>query len=118
MLMEILQKLQQSMSVKGYAAKTRQLYLQTVEAYIAFHGKRDPRYMGMVEIELFMNHLTEKKGVSFPARQQAFQALMFFYTQVLHVALQKEYIDASRKECVQTPVNRVVRKPVQSVMVF
>ncbi len=116
--MEILQKLQQRMSVKGYAAKTRQFYLQIVEEYILFHGKRDPYHMGMVEIELFMNYLSEKKSVPFPARQQAFQALMFFYTQVLQVALQKEYIDALRKESAQTPVNRVVCKPVQSVMVF
>ena len=116
--MEVLKKLQQKMSVKGYAAKTRQFYLQTVKEYILFHGKRDPYHMGMVEIELFMNYLSEKKGISFPVRQQAFQALMFFYTQVLQVALQKEYIDASRKESAQTPVNRVVCKPVQSVMVF
>ena len=106
------------MSSKGYAYRTKQFYLDVVEAYIRFHGKRDPHHMGMVEIELFMNYLSSKKEVSFHERQKAFQALMFFYTQVLQVALQKEYIDASRKEMSHTPVNSVVRKPVQSVMVF
>jgi hypothetical protein len=51
-------------------------------------------------------------------KQKAFQALMFFYTQVLHIALQKEYINASRTENYAHDVKQLQRKPVQRVMVF
>ena len=114
----VLRELKEKMISKGYAYKTQQFYLEIVREFILFHGNRNPRHMGMVEIELFMNYFTRKSALLFRAKQQAFQALMFFYTQVLRISLQKEYIDASRSSDTAVPVNRVGHKMVQSVMVF
>ncbi len=114
----ILTMLKEKMTAKGYSFKTEQFYLHTIKEYIRFHGKRDPRYMGMEEIDLFMKHFSSKQGYQFRMKQKAFQALMFFYTQVLHIALQKEYINASRTENYAHDVKQLQRKPVQRVMVF
>ncbi len=113
-----LQQLKERMVARGYAHRTQQVYLRSVKAFIDFHGGRDPRYMGIVEIELFMNYLSRQKGVLFHEKQKMFQALLFFYTEVLHLSLQKEYIDASRSAVSHRPVNHVGRRMVQRVMVF
>ena len=112
----ILKQLKEKMIRKGYGYKTQQFYMDTVKAFISFHGKRDPSYMGMVEIDLFMNHLTRDKGILFRKKQQVFQVLMFFYTQVLHISLQNEYIDASRGS--QLIPKADTHKMVQSIMQF
>jgi hypothetical protein len=114
----ILTLLKEKMMAKGYSFKTEQFYLHTIKEYISFHGKRDPRYMGMEEIDLFMRHLFSKQGYQVRMKQKVFQALMFFYTQVLHIALQKEYINASRAENHLHNVRQLQHKPVQRVMVF
>jgi hypothetical protein len=112
----VMQLLHEAMAVRGYALKTQQFYMQTIKEYVTFHGNRDPRYMGMVEVELFMEHLSRTKGVFMKRKQEIFQALMFFYTQVLKRSLQKEYLDASRR--VESAKSVVGKKGRQMVMAF
>ena len=113
---DVMQLLQDAMAMRGYALKTQQFYMQTIKEYVTFHGNRDPRYMGMVEVELFMEHLSRTKGVFMKRKQEIFQALMFFYTQVLKRSLQKEYLDASRR--VESVKSVVGKKGRQMVMAF
>ena len=106
--------LESQMRAKGYAGILRRRYHRAVEQFILFHGKRDPKYMGMTEIELFLNFL-ERKGVSVKERETVFQALLFLYTYVLKRALQREYLAASRR---MIEGGKIGHKPVQRVMVF
>jgi hypothetical protein len=113
----ILEQLSQKMLAKGYSTKTQHLYINSVKAYLKFHQGRDPKEMGMKEIESFMNDLSEKMALHFRKREQAFQALLFLYIQVLNLSLRDEYIEASRSIKSAT-AEKESKKYVQSVMVF
>ncbi len=112
---KMIKALKEMMDSKGYAFRTKQLYIETIKEYISFHGKRDPRYMGMIEIDLFMDYLVRSRKIQANLKQKIFQILIFFYTQVLEISLQDEYIEASRISQALLSSNKTM---VQSVMYF
>jgi integron integrase len=61
--------------------------------------------MGKVEIEQFLTHLATKLNVSPTTQNQAFNALLFLYEQVLNISLKNQNIQALRaKERKHIPV--------------
>src|ERR1700727_1839020 len=69
------------------AFRTEQAYLQWMRRYVKFHGRRHPREMGRVEVEAFLSHLAVDAGVAASTQNQALQALLFLYRQVLDIEL-------------------------------
>jgi integron integrase len=69
------------------ALRTEQAYLQWVRRYVRFHGRRHPREMGAPEVEAFLTHLAVDAKVGASTQNQALQALLFLYRQVLDVEL-------------------------------
>ena len=68
---------------KRYSYRTEQSYLHWIKRYIRFHGKRHPREMGEAEIAAFLTHLAVERKVSASTQNQALNALLFLYKQVL-----------------------------------
>ena len=64
------------------ALRTEQAYLQWMRRYVKFH-RRHPRDMGPAEVEAFLTHLAVQGRVSASTQNQALQALLFLYRQVL-----------------------------------
>ena len=71
-------------------ARFKQLSLRTEEAYwvwirqfILFHGKRHPREMSKAEVESFLSHLAAAKQVAASTQNQALNAPVFSYREVL-----------------------------------
>ncbi|WP_267905529.1 site-specific integrase [Nitrosophilus alvini] len=48
-----------------------------------FHNKKHPANMGKDEIEEFLTHLAVEKSVSLTTQNQAFNAILFLYREVL-----------------------------------
>jgi integron integrase len=69
------------------ALRTEQAYLQWMRRYVRFHGRRHPREMGATEVEAFLTHLAVDAKVSASTQNQALQALLFLYREVLDVEL-------------------------------
>jgi integron integrase len=69
------------------AFRTEQAYLQWMRRYVKFHGRRHPRDMGPREVEAFLTHLAVEAKVGASTQNQALQALLFLYRQVLEVEL-------------------------------
>jgi integron integrase len=74
----------------GDEARLRHLSLRTEEAYcnwirrfILFHDKRHPREIGAPEITQFLTHLAVEGRVAASTQNQALNALVFLYKQVL-----------------------------------
>jgi integrase len=59
-----------------------------------FHGKRHPRELGAAEVEQFLTHLVVGGRVSASTQNQALNALLFLYKQVLEIDLGR--LDAVR----------------------
>lgn len=75
-------------------ARLRHLSLRTEEAYwnwikrfILFHRKRHPRDMSAEEISEFLTHLAVEGHVAASTQNQALNALVFLYRQVLKIEL-------------------------------
>jgi len=81
--------------LKHYSIRTEKSYLSWIMRYIFFHNKRDPKEMANPEIEAFLSHLAVDLKVSGATQNQAFNAILFLYKEVLKKELDNS-IDAIR----------------------
>ena len=68
---------------KHYSHRTEKSYLQWIKRYVIFHHKRHPREMGKDEVEAFLTYLAVEGKVAASTQNQAFNAILFLYRQVL-----------------------------------
>jgi integron integrase len=66
-----------------YSVRTEEAYWQWIRRFILFHQKRHPREMAEVEVSAFLSHLTAVENVARATQQQALNALVFLYRDVL-----------------------------------
>ena len=92
---KLLERVRHAIRMKHYSIRTEQAYVSWVKRYILFHNKRHPAMMGKAEIEGFLTHLAMDLEVSASTQNQAFNALLFLYRQVLGKEL-AETINARR----------------------
>jgi len=83
----LLEVAREKMRTRHMAYRTEQVYLRWIRQYIAFHKRRHPRELGAAEVEQFLTHLAVARKVSAGTQNQALQALLFLYRQVLGVDL-------------------------------
>jgi integron integrase len=73
--------------LRHYSLRTEKTYIGWVRRFIRFCGGRHPRTLGSNEITTFLTHLAVDLRVSASSQNQALQALLFLYRQVLEVEL-------------------------------
>jgi integron integrase len=83
----LLDQVREVIRVKHYSIRTEEAYVQWIKRFIFFHGKRHPREMGAGEIEAFLTDLAVQRKVAAATQNQALNALLFLYREVLHVEL-------------------------------
>ena len=91
---KLLDQLRLVLRVRHYSPKTEDCYVQWSRRFILFHHKRHPRTMGAVEVEQFLTNLAVEGHVSASTQNQALNALLFLYAQVLEIDLGR--LDAVR----------------------
>jgi integron integrase len=80
---KLLDFVRQTMRLKHYAIRTEDTYTDWIKRYILFHGKRHPSTMGAFHIKQFLTHLAIDRNVSASTQNQAFNALIFLYRDIL-----------------------------------
>jgi len=80
---KLLDRVRQVMRLKHYSYRTEQAYVDWIRRFILFHGKRHPQEMGAQEIEAFLTHLAVHENVAASTQNQALQAILFLYREVL-----------------------------------
>jgi integron integrase len=75
------------MRVKHYSLRTEQTYWEWIRRFILYHGKRHPREMGAGEVGVFLSDLAVRLRVAASTQNQALNALVFLYREVLHQEL-------------------------------
>ncbi|KPK91986.1 MAG: integrase [Anaerolineae bacterium SM23_ 63] len=68
---------------KHYSIRTEKSYLRWIRQYLNFHNQRHPMEMGAKELEAFLNHLALDRRVAASTQNQALNAIIFLYRQVL-----------------------------------
>jgi integron integrase len=71
------------MHARHLSPKTEEAYISWIKRFIFFHGKRHPIEMGEAEIGRFLSSLASDSHVAASTQNQALNALLFLYHQVL-----------------------------------
>jgi integron integrase len=87
---KLLDQVRDLIRLKHYSIRTEQSYIPWIKRYIYFHKKRHPKDMGVPEIEAFLSHLAVNLRVASSTQNQAFNALLFLYRNVLGIELNEE----------------------------
>ncbi len=92
---KLLDQVRDTIRLKHYSMSTEKTYVAWIKRYILFHHKRHPKDMGVPEIEAFLTHLAVEQRVAASTQNQALNALLFLYREVLKKDLECP-IDALR----------------------
>ncbi len=84
---KLLDRVRHKIRLKHYSIRTEQAYVSWIKRYIHFHNMKHPKDMGEMEIEEFLTDLAARGKVSASTQNQAFNALLFLYRQVLKIDL-------------------------------
>jgi integron integrase len=84
---KLLDQVRERMRLRHYSIRTEEAYISWIRRYILFHGKRHPRDLGEPEVAKFLTSLATDRGVAASTQNQALNALLFLYKEVLHCEL-------------------------------
>jgi hypothetical protein len=80
---KLLDQVRQGIRTRHYSPKTEESYIHWIKRFIFFHNKRHPAEMGEAEIGRFLSSLATDSHVSASTQNQALNALLFFYREIL-----------------------------------
>jgi integron integrase len=80
---KLLEQVRQGIRTRHLSPHTEQAYVGWIKRFIFFHNKRHPAEMAEAEIGNFLSSLATEGRVSASTQNQAFNALLFLYKDVL-----------------------------------
>jgi integrase len=83
----LLDRVREVIRLKHYSIRTEQAYVQWIRRYILFHGRRPPAELGADELRSFLGDLAVRGKVSASTQNQALNAILFLYREVLGIQL-------------------------------
>jgi integron integrase len=92
---KLLDQLRDKLRLRNYSYETEKSYVSWARRYILFHAKRHPLDMGKPELEAFLTYLAVEQDVAPSTQNQALQAILFLYREVLEQPIEGD-IDALR----------------------
>ena len=85
---KLLPQVRNIMRLKHYSIKTEKGYIKWIKRYIKFHNLKHPIHLGSEHVTQFLSHLAVVGKVSAGTQNQALNALIFLYREVLKIELQ------------------------------
>ena len=114
----LLDRVRHAIRARHYSRRTEKAYVHWIKRYIFFHAKRHPAEMGAVEITAFLTALAVRERVAASTQNQALNALLFLYREVLWLELPwlDDLVRAKRPEHLPTVLTRdEVRRVIDRV---
>ncbi|MFT4177439.1 MAG: integron integrase [Luteolibacter sp.] len=81
--MKLEDQLRRVLRARHYSVRTEEAYVGWYRKYVRFHGLRHPAEMGGEEVAAFLTHLAVNRRVMASTQNQALNALVFLYREVL-----------------------------------
>ena len=82
---EVFERLRTALRVRHYSIRTERAYEEWIRRFLSFHGSAPLTKMGAGEIKTYLEYLAEIRGVSASTQNQALNAIVFLFVQVLEV---------------------------------
>jgi integron integrase len=83
----LLDRLHAEIRLLHYSVRTERAYAHWVKRYVLFHGKQHPAELGAEAVRAFLSALATELHVSASTQNQALNALVFLYKNVLRIEL-------------------------------
>ena len=80
---KLLDQVRQAIQTRHYSPKTEESYVHWIKRFIFFHNRRHPVEMSEKEIAQFLSSLASELHVSAATQNQALNAILFLYRDVL-----------------------------------
>src|SRR5439155_26977189 len=105
---KLLDRVRHAVRARHYSRRTEKAYVHWIKRYIFFHGKRHPGEMGAVEVTAFLTALAVRERVAASTQNQALNALLFLYREILGVELPwlDDLVRAKRPQHLPTVLTR------------
>jgi integron integrase len=84
---DIFAKLRNELRMRHYSLSTERTYEDWIRRFIKFHGLKSPMQLGPDAVKKYLGYLAEGRNVSASTQNQALNALVFLYEQVLESPL-------------------------------
>lgn len=81
--LRFLDQCREVMRFKRFSLRTVEAYVHWIRRFIVWSGKRHPKEMGAAEVNRFLGHLALEEGVAASTQNQALNALVFLYREVV-----------------------------------
>lgn len=106
--LRFLDQCREVMRFKRFSSRTVEAYIHWIRRFIVWSGKRHPKDMGAVEVSGFLGQLALGEGVAASTQNQALNALVFLYGQVVGRELGElgEFERAARPERLPVVLSR------------
>jgi len=113
--LKLLDRVRHIIRRKGYSIRTEEAYVSWIKRFVLFHNKRHPKDMGVPQIEAFLTHLAVDLDVSPSTQNQALQAILFLYREVLQHPIEDQLNFLRAKRSRHLPVV-LTKEQVQRVL--
>jgi integron integrase len=100
---KLLDRVRDHIRFKHYSIRTEEAYTSWIKRFILFHNKKHPAEMGKTEIEAFLTHLAVDLNVAASTQNQAFNALLFLYREVLEIEFPEQIRSVRAKKPKRLP---------------
>jgi hypothetical protein len=80
---KLLDQVRQAIRTRHYSYRTEKAYVHWIKRFIFYHNKRHPAEMAETEIARFLSSLASDGHVSASTQNQALNALLFLYREIL-----------------------------------
>jgi integron integrase len=80
---KLLEQVSHAIRARHYSRRTEDSYRRWIKRFILFNGKRHPLEMGEKEVIRFLSYLATDRHVSASTQNQALNAILFLYREVL-----------------------------------
>lgn len=101
---KLLSQVKDKIRLKHYSISTEKSYLFWIVKYVKFHNLKHPLEMAEKEVQQFLSHLAVENNVAASTQNQALNALVFLYKEVLFQPLSNEMLITWAKKPKKLPV--------------
>ncbi len=97
-------RLRNLLRTRHYSLRTERAYVHWAQRFVSFHRGRHPAQMGAREVVEFLSHLAVREHVAASTQNQALNALVFLYREVLGRSLEGLHDAVRAKRSKRLPV--------------
>lgn len=112
---KLLDRVRRECRRRSYSLHTERAYCRWIVRYVRYHGTRHPNQLEAEHVKQYLTYLANERGVAASTQNQALNALVFLYREVLgtHLDAFDDYQRAKRPE--RLPVV-LTRKEVRALL--